>query len=109
MSSLDFSSVMAAGSAATGTPPELPSRFWISLLIVMSMKSYARSLFFDFSGTTQMLPLDPGAIWLPGQRNEPHWKSLISDWNRPYHHEPEMTIGNLPFMNATPMSSAFSP
>ena len=39
MSSLLFGSVIAAGSASTGTPPELPSRFWISGFIVMSMKS----------------------------------------------------------------------
>jgi hypothetical protein len=39
MSSLLLASVIAAGSAATGTPPELPSRFWMSLVIVRSMKS----------------------------------------------------------------------
>src|SRR4051812_23243448 len=100
---------MAAGSAATGTPPELPSRFWIFLLIVMSMKSYARSLFFDFSGTTHRLPLDPGAILLPGNSDEVQSKSLICSWNLPYHQLPEIRIGNLPPMNDTPMSSALIP
>ena len=39
ISSLAFGSVIVDGSAATGTPPLLPSRFWISFFSVMSMKS----------------------------------------------------------------------
>ena len=77
--------------------------------MVMSMKSYARLLALLFSGTTQMLPLEPGCSLLPGNRNVPHWKFLTSLANRPYHQLPEISIGNLPCSQATPMSSALMP
>ena len=56
-------------------------------------------------GTTQMLPDEPGAVVLPGNRKVSQL-NLISEANRPYHHDPETSIGTLPAMNAVPMSSA---
>src|SRR3954465_6343491 len=95
MSSLFFGSVIFDVSAATGMPPELPRRFWMSAFMVMSMKSYARPLALDLAGTTHRLPLEPGCSVLPGKRNEPHWKFLISLASRPYHQLPETMIGYL--------------
>ncbi len=105
ISVLDFASVMALGSAATGRPPLLPIVFWTDLPIVVLMNSSASSLFLECAGTTQMLPLEPRVSWLPG-----HWKvaqlAFISFSNRPYHQLPENSIGNLPCSKATPASSA---
>ncbi|GAB3892690.1 hypothetical protein GCM10029964_067900 [Kibdelosporangium lantanae] len=75
--------------------------------MVMAMKSYARSLFFEPFGTTHMLPADPDAM--PGHSVEPHWKSLMFLTSRPYHQLPLTMIGYLPWMNDRPMSSALVP
>ncbi len=95
ISSLFFASVIAAGSAPIGTPPELPIRFWISGFMVISMKSYASDLFFELLGMTQRLPPEPAFSLLPGKRNVPQ-SYLISSLKRPYHQEPEIRIGRCP-------------
>src|SRR5450432_117862 len=100
---------MADASAATGIPPELPIRFWMSGCIVVSMNVSAMSLFLDFDGITHRLPLEPGSSLLPGKRNVPHWKFLISVEKVPYHQLPEIRIGDLPCSNALPMSVALRP
>src|SRR5664279_2492097 len=101
--------VMADVVAATGTPPLLPMSAWIAGLIVMWMNLYARSLFWAFSGTTHMLPAEPGDIVVDGNRNVPHLKDLASVVNRLYHQLPEKKIGYLPLMKLVPASSALAP
>src|ERR1044072_1299039 len=81
---LALGSVIAAGSAATGTPPLLPRVFWMPFFIVMSMKSYASCLFFAPLGTTHRLPPEPSVSLEPGKGDVPH-SSLISDLKRPNH------------------------
>jgi hypothetical protein len=51
--------------------------FWMGVDRVMSMKSAARSAFFDLVGMTQMLPLEPGERVLPGKRKMPHLNLVI--------------------------------
>src|SRR5471030_1852579 len=89
ISSLLLATVMSEAVAATGTPPLLPMRAWFSGRIVMSMNLYARSLFLAFSGTTHMLPAEPGDILAPGNRNVPHLNVLTSVVKRLYHQLPE--------------------
>src|SRR5512133_1899043 len=102
---LFFASVIVDGSAAIGMPPELPMSVWISGRIVMSMKSYARSLALLFVGTTHRLPDEPGASVLPGNRKVSQ-SNFASAAIRPYHHVPLTSIGYLPAIHAVPMSSA---
>src|SRR5262249_19166886 len=82
-------------------------RFWMLFFIVRSMNSYARSLLVEFFGTTHRFPPEPSVIALPGHRNVPYWKVLMSLAKRPAHQLPENSIGFLPAMNPVPPSSAF--
>jgi len=67
--------------------------FWIGVVSVMSMKSSARSAFFEPVGMTQMLPLRTGARVLPGKRKMPHLNFVISVMNEPYHQAAGGKIG----------------
>src|ERR1035441_9883449 len=90
ISALLEATVMADVAAATGTPPLLPMSAWIAGLIVMSMNLYARSLFWAFVGTTQMLPDEPGDIVACGNRKVPHWNlAWVLNWL--YHRSEEHT------------------
>ncbi|MNW63873.1 hypothetical protein D3C74_421090 [compost metagenome] len=82
-------SLTPPSSAATGTPPRFPSSFCTSGRWVISMKSYASSLFFALDGTTHKLPPDPGCRSLPGNRNWSHSKSAMSLAKGPAHQVPE--------------------
>src|SRR5690606_5632558 len=108
ISSALFSSVMSAGSAATGRPPLLPMMAWISGRMVMSMNSYASSLFSAFSGTTQRLPDEPSDRSAPGKAVMVQSKPVASATKRPYHQEPDTKMGEVPLMNDTPASSALT-
>jgi hypothetical protein len=83
--------------------------FWIGVWRVMSMKSSARSAFLELVGTTQMLPLEPGARVLPGKRKMPHLNLVISVMNEPYHQLPVGKIGFFPARKLSPACWAVRP
>ena len=93
MSSFVDLSVILAGSAAIGRPPELPMRSCTSSLSVMLMNFAARSLRFEFSGMTHRLPEEPTTFLLCGKVENVTFVPFMSFWKRPYHQVPEKNIG----------------